>query len=448
MKKILIALVTAILIFFGVKQIPSMPKKEIPIHTYNNLAEGVDKSRIAESAWLTLFDIYENGYDTNPDFKVSPNVDQTFDQFCKKIASQPKGRRIFFPWHIENSAYANPYLTLLSHWDNGIQDEKNNYVMYTDFTGKVRPMMSPWFDMGIKASEAKWNFILDQMKKRPDCVPDYFSTENEASMSYWIFVPGQIEALDRDPRIAEFLKAADIPSIAYASDFGSHREAFLRMQDEFSLRAYKAFVEGMYKPIMNAFPDIQIVDYAKFYISPKYEQWDQHNWPLSSLKLTPELMVSNASDLNYQYMSPYVGVPEQGNFPVTPYNGFLMSLNQARAIMLSNPTKPFWAYMANRSYLTYSTDAFYLEHFRHLSLMVNGFVFWNAGTKEDWDMVNKVFAEIDPLVGFSDRKSAVEDLISWQAPQIETCGIANRKKVCRTTMPNGSGFWTVDGKKI
>lgn len=463
---------------------PPIAVQEIPMIYYP--AAGIDTKRFIPIQWMSLWDLYKDAYGVGK-IELVDNSKDVLDALAKRIMAQPKGRRAFFEWHFADSPYVNPEFNLIHHSGNACLNKDGKPTMYVDFNNRSRPMICPWFDAGIKASSAKWTFLMTELKNRGVDL-DYFTTENEQGYSPWSFVSGQAEAIDADPRSDEIKKKLGITSIAETMNFFAHRDDFIKMAEEMYSRGYVAFVEGMYKPILAVYPNVQISDYAKFFIGSKLPNgkplhvWDINGWPQWNDTLTQGQMVSNGTDLNYLGGGAFVtyqhGNAETGPLEDTPWQAFVGSLNQARAISISNPNKPFWPYMAQQSWITWSPKELYQEHWRHLALMVTGFVFWGPGVDRtqracdaqftapktctadelvvwiktqdgieasDVKILSDLFAEVDPLLSFADRKPLVDQLIGWQDKSITTCANANKKKVCRVTQSDGTGIWTVDG---
>lgn len=408
-------------------------KKEIPIIAYFSPVAGVDSSRFIQSQWLSLWDLYQNPYGEGEP-KLREDWSAQLDAYAQKLMAQPKNKRCSFEWHLADSAWVNPRFDLIHHPGNACKDKDGNIPTYVDFNNRTRPMICPWFDEGIKASREKWHFIMSELKKR-NVEIDYFSTENEQSYTPWAFVPGQAEAIDNDPRSNEFRTAIGVSSIATTMNFFDHREDFIKLNNEGVARGYQAFVDGMYKPILEIYPKIQISDYAKFYISEKFtDVKDPNGWPLGNDKIKT---ISNGSDLNYL-----------GPASRSPWVNFIDSLNQARAIVLSNPGKPFWPYMAEASWMTWTTPELYKEHWRHLALMATGFAFWGPSpNQDDIQIVLDIFNELDPKLSWSDRSHLVTELIDWNAEEIKTCGKSNSKIICRVTSKSGNGYWATNDIK-
>lgn len=444
-KKQMIATLTAALAMVTAWNVKSPTVKEIPVVDYTSTTpEGVNDSRFAKAQWISLWSVWDDAYGSG-EIKLRPDWSEQLDIYAKNIMAQPKGKRVMFEWHIADSKWVNPEFNLIHHPQNACLNKDGQPTMYTDFNHRERPLICPWFEGGVQASYAKWKFLMTELKKRGTEI-DYFSTENEQGFTPWAFVPGQAEAIDADPRSKDLKALLSISSFAEAMNFFNHREDFIKMNEYFNYLAYKAFVDGMYKPILEIYPKIQISDYAKMYIDPKYNVLETNGWPMSNRYLKTKDMVSNGTDLFYlsggAFLSSQHGNAETGPLENTPWNAFKMSLNQARAILLSSPKKPFWPTIAQQSWITWSTEQLYREHLIHLSLMATGFVFWGpTPTQTDYKIFSDVLAEVDLLLSWSDRKPQITELIPWQANEVKTCGLANKTKVCRVTREDGTGFW-------
>lgn len=429
---------------------PPIAVKELPfIDITNPVPEGANTKRLANCQWLALWDVYDDAYGEGEP-KLRADYSEQLDAYVKRVMAQPEGKRCMHEWHWANSGWVNPRFNVVHHAANACKDKDGSETIYTDFNNRKRPMICPWFDGGVKASAEKWTWLMTELKKRGMKL-DYFTTENESGYTPWSFVAGQTEAIDKDPRAKEIYNELKINSVTEASNFFNHRDDFIKMNDYFNWRAYLAFVDGMYKPILAVYPEVKISDYAKMCI--KVQTWETNGWPMKSEYCDPKKMVSNGTDLFYlgggAFLSGQHGNQETGYLENTPWNAFIMSLNQARAIRISNPDGSFWPSMASPNWITWSTPQIIEEHWKHLSLMVDGFVLWGPSTTaKEYELLNKWFAEIDPLVGFADRKSNVTELLSWQAKEVKTCAKANGKEVCRVTEKDQPGYWLMDGKKI
>ena len=418
-----------------------IPIKEIPVIDYSTASA---PDRFASCEWLNLWDVYADAYGEG-EIKLLDNYKTALDAFSKKIMSHPVGKRCMLEWHIIDSPYVNPAFNLIHHSGNACRDSAGAETYYKDFNGRSRPIICPWFEAGIKASAEKWLFIMQELKNRGTEI-DYFSTENEQGFSVWSFVPGQAAAIDSDPRSAALIKKLNIKSVAETMNFFAHRDDFINLNNEMNAMSYRAFVAGVYKPILAIYPKIQISDYAKFYISPKFNTWETNGWPMQNSALTTDDMVSNGTDLFYlgggAFLSSQHGNVDTGTLENTPWQAFIMSLNQAYAIRLSNPDKPFWPSMAQASWITWSTPELYKEHWRHLALLVDGFVMWGpTPNSDDYKILLDIFKEVDPILSFSDRNAQITKLIDWHAKDVRTCATANRKTVCRVTDSSGLGRW-------
>lgn len=422
--------------------LPAVEKKEIPVVDYS---PNTAPARFAPCEWLSIWDVWVDPR-SYAGVKLRDDYSSQLDAYVKRVMSHPAGKRCFFEWHAVNSPYVYPEFTILNHPLDNCKDAKGNTPTYTDFNNRVRGYSCPWFDNGVKASYDRWKWLMTELKKRGLQI-DYFSTENEQAFSPWSFAPNQAQIMDQDPRIVEFQKSVGIASVANTMDFFAHREDFIRLNDESFKRGYQAFVDGFYKPILEVYPNLagNLSDYAKFYISPKFNTWEVNGWPMRSERMSTDMMVSNGTDLFYLGGGAFLqrgGNEQTGHLDNTPWQAFILSMNQAYAIRLSNPNKPFWPSMAQQSNLTWTTKELYMEHWRHLALLVDGFVLWGPQPNEsDYKILTDLFAEMDPILSFADRKSAITQLIDWHGSQVKTCATANRKTVCRVTNSDGSGHW-------
>lgn len=145
-----------------------------------------------------------------------------------------------------------------------------------------------------------------------------------------------------------------------------------------------------------------------------------------------------------------------GAFPNTTWDGFLLSINMARGMALSRPDLEFWPLIGRYGYL-YSYP-YYSDYVAHLALMTKGFgggiVLWNPQddtqkymSDDEYSLILNPISAFDKYAGFLDRATLETGLIDWQAKQIKTCAMANKKKVCFTTQQNGPSFWEIDGVK-
>lgn len=96
----------------------------------------------------------------------------------------------------------------------------------------------------------------------------------------------------------------------------------------------------------------------------------------------------------------------------------------------------------------YREEKWYRESIYHSYLLGNQiFLYWNPappwGTTDEAQekLFSDILKEADVYLGFEDRKAMTTKMIPWNAGEIKTCAVANRKTVCRVTKPDGTGNW-------
>lgn len=458
MNSVLLAISTMLWVNFHIliSWLPT-PVEEIPIIQYSVGPANTDMSRFAKVQWLNAYELFSDINTDDPDPKYYPNVAQTLDQYAAAIKAQPKGRHTIFPWHLESSPYINTYNTLILHHDNGCKKSDGSYVMWSDWWGRERTLTCPWFEGGVPGTYKKFKYIFSELKKRGVTI-DYFSTENEVGFVSWTMVAGQADAIQNDPRFPELEAELGFHNFADAMDrwwaTAENRAHMIKANNVLMNRVYKAFYNSMYKALREEFPSARVSDYAKYYTSSNFRTFDLNGWQeWNELPPIAELF-TNGSDLQYLGCAQQCAndnVPEMSPFPNTLWNTFLKSLNEARAIRLSNPVgKGFWPYLAPKSFE--GNHPYYSEHLMHLALTFNvfdGYVFWNPDpdtTRADFDTITAAMKEIDPKLGYADRKVLTDKLIGWHDTAIESCAMANKKKICRHTEPT-KAWWIIDGVK-
>lgn len=415
-------------------------EKTIPILAYSPPPAGADISRMMHVVWMDCSKLRKDPYGTSEP-AWADNFSEQMDKLSKAIMEKPKGQRAVMEWHCASSAWLNQKDTLLYHPLDGTKET------YEDFLHRKRPFPFPDFKNGLKVTADKFKFLFSELKKRGTDI-DYFSSENEQIITPWAFQEGQAKAYENDPRFKELAKELGFSDLSTVMDFRARREDFNTLSRVLYFKSLEAFLHGMYEPIWSVYPNLKDAssDYAKFSVGDN-RVYEPNGWEL--WKSQPKIpLPMHGTDLNYLGCSGLCvrnGNDETGPFPNTPWNTFILSLNQARGIVLANPKDGFWPFLGPASWE--NNHPCYEEHIKHLALLMNqksGFVFWNPDpltTVEDYAKINRAMKEVDSLLGFSDRTSLVAELISWQAKEITTCAKANGKLVCRVTKNNCTGFW-------
>lgn len=390
--------------------------------------------------WMDCTKLRKDVY-TNGEPKWADNISSQMDELAKLIMSKPKGQRALMEWHCASSAWINPKDTLLYHPLDGTKET------YEDFNHRVRPFPYPEFSFGIKTTIEKFTFLFSELKKRGVEI-DYFSSENEQILTPWAFQPGQAKAYELDSRFSLLAKELGFSDLQAAMDFRARREDFNTISRVLYYKSLEAFLVGMYQPIWSIYPELKdrTSDYAKFSVG-EFRVYEPNGWELWKSQPKNPLPM-HGSDLNYLGCSGLCirnGNEETGPFPNTPWNTFILSLNQARGIVLANKNDGFWAFLGPYSYE--NKHPCYQEHIKHVALLMNqksGFVFWNpdpSTTVEDYAEINSAMKEVDARLGFSDRRTVETELIPWQAKQVKTCAYVKGATVCRITKDKCVGEW-------
>lgn len=378
------------------------------------------------------------------DPKWGSNFDSMMDGYAAHIKAQPVGERGIHMWHCETSGFVHPDDTLLYH-------RKDRFP-----TLKEKPSL--WSTYGIEVTRNKVSDMMAALKVR-GVELDYFHTSNEHGWSNWVMSGEQVDAIFQDPRFAPlqlqvpWLTAQGVKFFWLQDNGHSGREHVGEFNRLMTKVTASTFYQGLYKPVIDAYPKVKISDYAKFQIAEAYPSFDYNGW-VQNLGDGKTDLPGSASDLNYLGCGQLCtnGMPGVGEFPPTPWNRLILSLNQARGIYLSNPEKPFHPVLASKAWEGFSGVSVYEEHLMHLYAGgVDAFVFWNPvdiSNEEQHRTIENVIIAADKYLGFSDRKTLITSSIDWKTERIETCSMANRKKVCRVTLKDQlPGFWTLDGVK-
>lgn len=434
----------------------AIKEQPLPALFYDTPVAGANTERFIPTERLDFYDLVVDAYGDSPNPQWLPNVGEVLDRYAARVMAHPPGKRALWEWHLANSGYLNPRWNVIHHSEDGCKNAAGEFVMYTDFNGRRRPYSCPFFENGIKASRAKWTFLMQELKKR-GVEFDYFSTENEVGFVNWGISPEGLRAIENDPRWPALATELGLP-LDLTNTIGGlqNREMVTRFNHQISKRVYEAFHKGMWEPIFEAYPHLKTKssDYAKFEVLPPWRSFDPNSWPMH-LHTEPKspYLFTQGSDLNYlscgQLCQYEWLAPEIQPFPNTPWNTLILSLNQARAIVLSNPEDTFWPFIAPKTFT--QNHPLYKEHILHLYLGgATGLVFWNPQEYtgvEDWRILTEALEEADPMAGFSDRKTLINAQIDWHAEEIETCALANEKHVCRLTKKDGTGTWVFKEKK-
>jgi hypothetical protein len=410
-------------------------RDRIPVFSWpSNELNG--QSRIMPMRWLDLHHLREDAYSQT----LTP-YKSTHKQYLKSLAasvmSDPAGERTLMDWHLFSSGYVCPYDT--------IQRQPADAIKLPD--GTLTTMPSIWLKEGARFTKEKLTYIFGLLKSY-GLELDYYTTQHEWSLTAWNMNWDHMVSLEKDPRWKAWSKRLGFNTLDGVRNFWlseENRRQMSKFNAELSYSTAEYLQKGLYSVLKKFWPRIKITDYAHFYIHPKQECYDINGWPMNTMT-HGNPYPGACSDINYMSMNQFAWTAPAhiAPFANTPWNRFVMSLNQARAIKNSNKTKPFHPEFAGFKQMkdwNLADEKIYREHIFHAAITgADALQFWmiQAG---DFSILKPILDELDQMIGGYTIKPVEQYPIEWHPEAMITQAKVGKKILTRITKQDFTGQW-------
>jgi hypothetical protein len=354
------------------------------------------------------------------------------------IDQQPAGRRVIFDWDVYRSAYQHPA-------------DKLTTAAGEAFTG-------PWWDHGLADVEATYDAFFRAYREAGGQL-DYYLIDTEHNPSTEITTPERWAAVEQDPRCREFLAAMRLSSVAEIQNAKPFSFTLWRYADYLACQRYNR----LYAIVKRYFPAVKCSDYGQgYHPAAPLAAWGETRDPGDIPgRLGGHVGTHQAPSL-YGVLT-YAGtvVVEGKPFGLGPFRSALYATNQLREALLANPAVPLMPWVAWRGYVSdwedkpkdqrppYSSiggSDYFQEVFFHAALCnPDTILVWDpfrwqekqdpATLCQDQDLVllNDLAAQVNGLVGFSDRATLVTATTPAHQPFLLSGCIANGRSLWRLT---------------
>ncbi len=337
-------------------------------------------------------------------------------------------------------------------------------------TNSATQSQCPYFNNGISATQSGFQSFFADYKAAGGSV-DFLVLDSEIGLSNWQLGTSTqpYDAIESDARygtntynsLINMATAAGLPSLTFQplSKIGtnySNRDEIGVWNELMGERINDAVISSVAGPLLSFFPAAKMSDYDQFWHHPSVPMYDPNGWPVAQFGTGEAVGTHAAPSLygdigNFHYGSLN---PTGQEYAPTSFNGFRMDVNKMRGVVLGTSTQlniaianvktsPWVAYRGfHGPTSTYSNSNYYQESVIHAVLAgADHLLFWNPTAQDkastDDQTLSDVLAEMNGLVGYSDRKTLVTGLASWTSKFIITTTYANGKKVSRLTASEG-----------
>ncbi|MBU4460150.1 MAG: hypothetical protein KJ579_06250 [Verrucomicrobia bacterium] len=351
---------------------------------------------------------------------------------------QPEGRRVMTDWDVYRRMYRHP----------ADQLKTTAGEAFTAF----------WWEHGVEDAVRVYGRFFREFKARGGHL-DYFVIDTEHGAGAEVNKPERWEAVARDPRFAGILRAVGAASHKEIDGTGRVRPfGYWRYSDYLASRSYAR----LYDTISNHFPKVRFADYGRAYNRfTDLVSWGRQTIPEGIPGRHGFHIGTHQSPSLYGVVT-YLGTMEvEGRkFGLGPYRSLVYAQNVARACRLSSEV-PLMPWIAWRGYVSDFEDRpadkrppvgsfgdtdYFQESVLHTCLLdPDALLMWSAFRwRKDQDpakycraehlqLVDRLVAQANTLIGYSDRRTRVDRMIPWHAPYVLSGATANGRSVWRLT---------------
>lgn len=425
-------------------------KKRIPVFNWDH---GYKSDRVKLMRWIDLHHLRSDPYGSGPLSSWSPTHDKYLKELADEIMKDPKGERTAMDWHLFSSGWVNAFDCLWRHPDDAVQLPDGSFPEQLNAArGLNERIYGLWPEHGIEACREKLRYIFGKLKSH-GLELDYYTTQHEWSYTPWAMSTLQMQLLPLDARWPKVEKELGFSNLNGVINFWAsqeNRNQLIKFGAFCHYLTAEVLDRALYSILKEIWPKIIITDYAHFDILPEHKFWDYNGWPMNNCYKGPSALPGLGSDLNYMHMGQIVTNTPAEMIPwgSTPWHGFILSLNQMRAIKLSSGGRPvhpeFAGFAQYQAWNSGVTIDIYREHVFHAALLgADALQFWNTAP-EDGPALELILAELDSKI--TARKREVDPaslVIEWHPTEFRTTMIVDGKRVTRVTPQNFKGYWTV-----
>jgi hypothetical protein len=351
---------------------------------------------------------------------------------------QPEGRRVMTDWDVYRRMYRHPADQLK--------------------TAAGEAFTAFWWEHGVEDAVRAYDRFFREFKARGGHL-DFYVIDTEHGAGAEVNKPDRWEAVARDPRFPALLKAVGAASHAEIDGSGRVRPfGYWRYSDYLASRSYAR----LYDTIGNHFPKVRFADYGCAYNRfADLVSWGRQTIPEGIPGRHGFHIGTHQSPSLYGVVT-YLGTIEVDGrkFGLGPYRSLVYAQNVARACRLSSEV-PLMPWIAWRGYVSDFEDRpaaqrppvgsfgdtdLYQESVLHTALLSpDALLMWSAlRWRKDQDpakycraehlqLVDRLVAQVNTLIGFSDRRTRVDRMIPWHAPYVLSGATANGRSVWRLT---------------